>query len=232
MEQLHSGFLSERSWGGGGWCGCWFGVEVTPHHWGAPGWAPMGAPRLPDVAQRGLTECTALPLNPGKGTQKNLFARGRGTIASPFPTQRELGGSPARGSPCSHFTPTPAARGAQPGSGASSSQLETQGKDTKRTRAPKCGPSCAVGQSQGERPRGARLGSAHPRARCHSTQLLLLSPQSCSSFWRAGRARPGLDLAPFVSAPTACCGEFHPVPSPSSSVFFLSPFGLSARVCT
>lgn len=26
LEQLHSGFLSERSWGGGGWRGCWFGA--------------------------------------------------------------------------------------------------------------------------------------------------------------------------------------------------------------
>lgn len=71
LEQLCSGFLSERSWGGGGWRGCWFGVEVTSHHWGAPGWAPMGAPRLPDVAQRGLT-ARLLPTQPPPSSPKPI----------------------------------------------------------------------------------------------------------------------------------------------------------------
>lgn len=228
MEQLHSGFLSERSWGGGGWRGCWFGAEVTPHHRGAPGWAPMGAPRLPDVAQRGLTECTVLPLNPGKGTQKKLFARGRGTIASPFPTQRELGGSPARGSPCSHFTPTPAARGAQPGSGASSSQLETRGRDqedacSKMWARLRRGPKPRRATQRRSLGLGASLRpvSQHPApaAQPPELQLFLESRQSPS---RAG-------FGPFCVCSDSVLRGVSPC---ASSGFFLSPFGLSARVCT
>lgn len=80
------------------------------------------------------------PFNPWQGHTKTLFVRGRDTIASPFPTQRELGGHQHRAAP--------AATSPQP------QQHEELSREAE--------PEAASWKHRGKRPRGRVLQNVGP----------------------------------------------------------------------
>lgn len=191
MEQLHSGFLSEKSWGGGGWRGCWFGAEVTPHHRGAPGWAPMGAPRLPDVAQRGLTECTALPLNPGKGTQKKTFCTRPGHDRFPISHPEGAGGVTSMGQPLQPLHPNPCSTRSSAGK---RSQQQPAGNTGKRPRGrvlQNVGPVVPWAKAKGSDPAALAWARRIPAPGVTAPSSCCSAPRAAALFGEQAEPVPG-----------------------------------------